>query len=269
MKKLFIILSVLFLQLGSSTLSAYDFEHVSLSGGADINSNYLFRGSTYGGLNVQPWIEFNYRWFTVGVWNNLGAGNYFDNFKTFVPETDIYFSITSPGDWVTLSVVHYYYYDGSGFFSYKNDRDNSTQTELGLEIRFSENYPFVLNINTMVGGGDCYAWDGTYLDKKLYSTYISLKYEYEVSENIYIEPEIGFSPYKSCYTYYNPETGEHSPFALNNISLKGIYTIYPGEIISISLLGQVHTNLFNVGQGHFSDIPGSTFGWNIGINVEL
>ena len=269
MKKLLIILCVLFLNLGGNIINAYDFKHVSLNGGADINANYLFRGSTYGGLNLQPWIELNYKWFTLGVWNNVGFGNYFEKFNTLVPETDVYFSVTCPGDWVTLSVTHYYYYDESKFFGYKNDDSNSTQTELGLEIRFSQDYPVILSANTMIGGGDCYAWDGTFLDKKLYSTYISIRYEYEASETIYLEPEIGFSPYKSCYTYYNPETGEHLPFAVNNISLKGMYTVFSGNILNLSILGHIHVNLFNLGNGRFTDVPGTTFGWNVGICMEL
>lgn len=268
MRKLFLVIS--FIILGFSNSFAYDFnDKFSIGVGADVNANYLYRGSTIGGLNIQPWVEISYGWFTVGAWNNIGFGNYFEEFNILVPETDVYFSITSPQDHISITLTQFYYYDRSWFFGYENDGNNSTQTELSIDLKLSNNCPIIFSVNTMIGGGDCYAWEGTYLETgKLYSTYISFRYEGELSDSWYIEPEVGFSPNRSCYTYYNADTKEHSSFALNNISLKAIYTFYSNDILSLSVLGHIHSNLFNLGKDHYF-YPGRTLGWNVGINVEL
>lgn len=250
--------------------NAYDFEKFSVSGGAELNANYLFRGNVLGGISVQPWIEFSAYGITLGAWGSYGSGTY-DNFKdnSTNKEFDMFVSYTTPSDYVTLKITHFYYFDGSKFFNYSYDKEKygSSQTEVMCEIKPSSDYPFVLSANVQVGGGDCLSYNTAYLNYgKQWTTYISLRYELEI-DKWYIEPEIGFSPWKSNYTYFNPDSGVHSKFAMNNISCKVNYNFFTSDYVSMYMLAHVHFNLFDVGYEKFE--YQKNFGWNVGIGILL
>ena len=263
----------------SLSMFSYDWEHISLSGGAEAIANYSWRGFAQGGLSVQPWLEFSAYGVTVGTWASVGSGTY-DDFNHLVPEIDIYLSYTCPGDWATLMATHYYYFQGSKYFNFAYDKslveDPQSQTELELTIRplmfMEENNQFEIGAGVMVGGGDY--WSGNEEDiskdattyEKLWSTYIYLKYTYEIN-NWIINPEIGFSPNKSMYTYYDANTGKWAKFALNNISCSVDYTFFENNIISCYALAAIRFNLYDVGYEKFA--YGKNFGWNIGIGFEL
>lgn len=275
MKKILLLITIAFCSL---TVNAYDWEHVSLSGGAEAIANYSWRGFAQGGLSLQPWLEFSTYGLTIGTWGNVGSGTYND-FYQLVPEIDVYLSYTVPGDWVTVMLTHYYYFDDKYFnFSYDADKVGSTQTELELTIRplqfLEENNGLEIGAAVMVGGGDCYSGNGEtfYTDDtemkalKLWSTYIYLKYEAEI-DNWTVNAEIGFSPNRSLYTYYDPASGVCAKAALNNISFSTNYTFFDNDLISVYALAGIRFNLFDAVYDKFA--YGKNFGWNIGIGFEL
>ena len=135
MKKFLITLICLVCSL---SMYSYDWEHISLSGGAEAVANYSWRGFAEGGLSLQPWLEFSAYGVTVGTWANVGSGVYSD-FYHLVPEIDVYLSYTCPGDWVTAKVTHFYYFSGSKYFNFAYDKafaeDPQSQTEVELTVR--------------------------------------------------------------------------------------------------------------------------------------
>lgn len=277
MKKFLVFLFGIFCSL---SMNAYDWEHVSLSGGAEAIANYSWRGFAQGGVSFQPWLEFSTYGLTIGTWASVGSGVYSD-FNKFVPEIDVYLSYTCPGDWVSLMFTHYYYFEGEKYFNFAYDVDKagSSQTEVELTVRplqfLEENNGLEIGAAVMIGGGDYYSGNGAefYTDatetryEKLWSTYIYFKYAAELIDNLTLTSEIGFSPNKSLYTYYNPTTGQCAKAALNNIGCKVDYTFFSNDIISIYALGAIRFNLFDVGFEKFA--YGKNFGWNVGIGFEL
>ena len=250
--------------------NAHEFTKCSLDAGVELNANYLFRGNVLGGLSVQPWVEFTSYGFTLGAWGSYGSGTY-DNFtdNSTNKELDLFLSYTTPGDYVTLKVTHFYYFDGSQFFNYSYDKEKygSSQTEVMAEIKPSSEYPFILSTNVQVGGGDCWTADGasfwnndSTVANKLWSTYISLRYELEVGD-WYIEPEIGFSPYRSCYTHSDRN------WAINNVSCKVNYNFFSNDYVNMYALAHVHFNLFDVGYEKFEYLK--NFGWNVGLGFSF
>ena len=128
MKKLFLMLFAILPLL----TYAYDWERVSLSGGAEVVSDYNWRGQNIGGLSIQPYVEFSTYGFNIGAWGSVGSGTY-DDFNQLVPELDLYLSYTTPDEHFTLGLTHYYYFDGPFFGGgYKLDELGSSQSEISI-----------------------------------------------------------------------------------------------------------------------------------------
>lgn len=100
-KKIFTGLVVLVI-LSTNNLQGQDENAVSkFSVGADLYSNYVWRGSKYGqGPSVQPSVKFVTGGLTVGVWGSFDASGY--------AETDPYISYTLPFG-LSFGLTDYYY----------------------------------------------------------------------------------------------------------------------------------------------------------------
>jgi hypothetical protein len=124
----------------------------------------------------------------------------------------------------------------------------------------------------MFGGGDYYSANGVLImenqttAKKLFSTYLYLKYTFEV-DNVEIIPEIGLSPNASMYTYYDKKTDKHLNFAMNNISCTINYEFWSSDLVSAYLTGNFFFNLYDVGYEQFE--YGKNFCASIGLGIEL
>ena len=274
MKKLLIGLLCLICSLSSY---AYDWEHVSLNGGGDIIANYTWRGFAQGGVSFQPWVEFSAYGVTVGTWASVGSGVYSDFYK-LVPEIDIYLSYTTPGDWATAMITHYYYFGGEKYFNFAYDKPlvGTTQDEVELIVRplmfMEENNGLEIGAAVMIGGGDYFSGNGEEIEKdentykKLYSTYVYMRYTHDI-ENWTIESELGFSPNPSMYTFYDPVKKKHESFALNNLACSVNYSFFSNDIVNAYVLAGIRFNLFDVGCEKFA--YGKNFGWNLGFGFEL
>lgn len=206
--------------------------------GAEIVSAYIWRGQYNGGLSLQPDVEIGYDGkhtsFRAGVWANIGASDwgfrkglpkYVDeelsviNPNTyFVPELDVIISFRSYG--LTVGLNHYYYCDGSNFFSWQSvdkldANGNTSTTEIWAGYNFGDLTKAGLYFNwyTTIAGQDLnYDEDGN--PKRAWSSYFEIGYDYEFEDQgITVGAVVGMSPWES------PIYG-NSKFAVNNISLK-------------------------------------------------
>ena len=274
MKKLYSLL----LGLAMSLMTfAVDFGPVGVSVSTDVVSHYLYRGTVLGGLSVQPCVEVSAYGFTAGAWGSVGMSPYW-NYKnnvfsdsiTFVPELDVYLSYTTPGDWVSISVTQFYYFDGSKYFNYAADTLNSTQTEIHAQVKLAPYYDIYFHWNTHVGGGDVYVDDND-VAHKYWSSYAAFTGSFELPHDITLDAEVGFSPYRSCYTYYNEDTGEYAKFAVNNISAACQKHWYAGgkegDLVDMYVQAKVAFNLFDVGYQPFG--YGKNFNWMVGFGFSL
>ncbi|MEX2428078.1 MAG: TorF family putative porin, partial [Bacteroidales bacterium] len=108
-KRHFIITFALF--IGFVNLNAQEGASSFFDAGADIVSNYIWRGSKFGtGPAVQPYVEFSAGNFAVGSWGSFGIT---DNES---PEADLY--LTYGFDFGLSVGITDYYFPGSDYFDY-------------------------------------------------------------------------------------------------------------------------------------------------------
>ena len=146
----FVILIVTISLIPASKLKAQDTSQKSnFSVGADMYSNYIWRGTKYGkGPAFQPSVKFAAGGLTIGVWGSFDASGY--------TETDPYISYSLPFG-LSLGVTDYYYPGlGGSFFS---DSSNAYELNLGYTFKgliLSANY--IVNEAPVAGssGDDVY-----------------------------------------------------------------------------------------------------------------
>ena len=147
------IITLLMLYLGTSfngNLSAQE-SGSPFSVGADFYSSYVWRGVSFSGPSLQPYVDFTTGGFSLGAWGSYG----FDGFM----EADLY---ASYGFDFGLSLgVTDYYYPGSPYFNYSADSAGAHGFELNGSyelgsLTLSANY--MLNEAGLAGtaGGDMY-----------------------------------------------------------------------------------------------------------------
>lgn len=117
----------------TSELKAQD--SVVFTTGADIYSNYIWRGSKFGtGPAFQPTVKMSYKGLTVGVWGSFDASGY--------TESDPYISYSLPFG-LSLGITDYYYPGlGGSLFS---DTSNAVEANVGYTLgglSLSANYIF-------------------------------------------------------------------------------------------------------------------------------
>lgn len=211
----------------------------SYEAGAEVVSSYLWRGQYLGGLSFQPTASVGFETentsFSIGAWGSVGASdwgfrkgleeNENGNPNTyFVPELDIIGSFSFFG--VTVGFTHYYYFGGSKFFCWNKSgkwnedalENNTSTTEIQLGYEFSnvlpENHNLYANWYTMVAGNDFSYTENGDIDKRNFSSYIELGYDYTFDEiGLTLGAQIGMVPWAS--DYYGTEN-----FAVQNLQLK-------------------------------------------------
>jgi len=135
-----------FVNLNAQTETSFD-------AGADIVSNYIWRGTKFGtGPAIQPYVEFSAGNFAIGSWGSFG---FTDNEAA---EADLYLSY---GFDFGLSIgLTDYYYPGTSYFDYSSaSGSHGFEVNLGYEISgFSIGANYMLNEAPGAGtaGGDMY-----------------------------------------------------------------------------------------------------------------
>lgn len=185
---------------------------IGLTYGADVNvvGNYIWRGLYVGGLSVQGSANMGYGGLFVDVWCNAGATNW--AFGGFNPEVDVSVGFSRWG--FKLFVIHMCYFDGTGFFDFKNaapgQAGNTTELRAGYKV--SSKLPLSILWCTRFTSRDGYlAEDGTL--QRAWSSYLELGYDFALPYDMTLMARVGMTPWKSLYTGYEGD------FAVNNIAL--------------------------------------------------
>lgn len=200
--------------------------------GAELVSAYLWRGQYNGGLSFQPDLEIGFDAadeqvsFRAGIWGNIGSSDWKfkkdkgdgEEYTIFMPELDVMLNLSAYGFKVGFN--HYYYCDGSNFFSWYNvDKLAETENTSTTEFWFGYNFEDMLDVGvyfnwyTTIAGQDLVEKED-FSVARAWSTYIELGYDY-TWENIGLTlgAQLGMSPWNS------PIYGNEK-FAVTNISLK-------------------------------------------------
>ena len=228
MKKVLVFLAALM----AVVVSAQAEVEFAYEAGAEIVSSYIWRGQYNGGLSFQPDVEIGYDGaissLRIGAWANLGASDWKfkkdqgdgTGFTKFMPEIDIVGSFSICG--LSLGFNHYYYCDGSNFFSWQKAQDvydagNTSTTEVWAGYNFGQSFGdkagAYINWYTTVAGNDVNV-DDTDKATRAWSSYLELGYDYTIEPiGLTLGAQVGMSPWAS------PLYGNEK-FAVTNISLK-------------------------------------------------
>lgn len=172
MKSLKITLGLMALALCSLATPAS--AQVTVSGGADLVSSYVWRGARLGGASVQPYAEVAVGGFAIGTWGSTALTTTADE-----KELDFYASYGIGGFSATVTN----YWCGSEDALYFND---AHVYEATLAYSFGDSFPLSLSVNYNFAGDD---------DN---STYIALDYPLTVGE-VGLDLGVGVSPTTSAY----------------------------------------------------------------------
>ncbi len=172
MKSLKVTFGLLAVALCAITTSAS--AQVTVSGGADFVSSYVWRGARLGGASVQPYAEVAVGSFALGAWGSNGLTTSADE-----KELDFYASY-SIGN---LSVMVTNYFCGAESALYFGGA-HVYEATLGYTI--SDSFPLAIGVNYNFSGDD---------DN---SAYISLDYPLSFDE-VGLDLGIGISPMESAY----------------------------------------------------------------------
>jgi hypothetical protein len=129
----------------------------SFDAGADLVSNYVWRGTKYGvGPQVQPYVEFSVGNLAIGSWGSYGFAEG-DGVAAFA-ESDLYISYGFDFG-LSLGITDYYY-PGTSYFDYSSpDGSHGIEANLGYEVAgFSVSANYMINEASGAGtaGGDMY-----------------------------------------------------------------------------------------------------------------
>jgi len=184
-----------------------------LSLGADIYSNYIFRGTKYGtGPAIQPAIKYTGSLLNVGAWGSVDFSGY--------QEVDLYFFISLPAG-ISLGMTDYYYPELEYFDYSATSGSHAFEINLGFskgKLNLTGNYI----VNQARGAGSLGG------DKYLQAGY-SFKYF-----NLFVGAGDGWHT-------YDPDTSEDK-FAVCNLGLGTTKTINITNSFSIPVIGQLIFN---------------------------
>lgn len=126
---------------------------------ADIVSSYVWRGSSFSGVSIQPTLDFTTGGFSIGAWGSAG----FDGFL----EADLYAKYAF-GFGLTVGLTDYYYPGTSYFDTSKASGGHGLELNLGYTtggLSLSGNYIFNEAGGAATAGGDKYFEVGYAFDK--------------------------------------------------------------------------------------------------------
>lgn len=195
--------------LAPSTLFAQE-KGVTIGGGADIVSAYVWRGNYQTSSSFQPTLYLGAGNFTLTAWGSV------DFAGTDLKEMDLTAAYALGP--VTLSVTDYYWTGSSlqhtrparNYFHFGADSPHII--EAGVKWQISESFPLTLSWNTMFFGAD--KKDN---GKQNYSTYAEVSYPFSV-KGIDMNSGVGMTPWATKNMYGTTGT------AVTNVFVGGAKT---------------------------------------------
>lgn len=154
MKKIKLFAAATVVLLSASAVKAQEF-----TAAADVVSSYVWRGTQFSGVSIQPTLDFTSGGFSIGSWGSAG----FDGFM----EMDLYAKYAF--DFGLSIGLTDYYYPGSEYFDYSTETGaHGFEVNLGYGIKnlsLSANYMLNEAGGAATAGGDKYFEIGYAFDK--------------------------------------------------------------------------------------------------------
>lgn len=224
MKNLIISLALLAITFTATAESTSN--KVTISGGADLVSAYIWRGTYNAGASIQPTIGLGVKGFYVGAWGSTDFGG---NGKK---EVDLSVNYSIKG--FTVGVTDYWW-AGEGAYNYFHYSKGATSHLFEANLSYTlpvEKFPLTISWNTFFAGAD-YNENG----KRNYSTYVELKYPFTVGP-VDMAAKIGAAP------WYSPAflPSENQGFSVCNVAVSALWPIRCSDKFSIPLFSELIFN---------------------------
>lgn len=157
---------------------------VEASLGADLVSDYIWRGQHLGNVSIQPSVAVAYKGFSLTGWSSIGFQ------KDDTKEIDLTLAYKTGG--LSVSVTDYWTAGGPGYFHFgARNTAHVFEAQAGYDFNF-----LAVNWYTNFAGNDGVNSDG----KRAYSSYVNISAPFRLG-GLEWTAEIGATPWKT--TFYN------------------------------------------------------------------
>lgn len=201
-------------------------QKVTVNGGADLVSAYIWRGSYNAGASVQPSIGMKVGGFSLGAWGSTDFGG---NGKK---EVDLSASYSISG--FTVGITDYWW-AGEGAYRYfhygRGETSHLFEGNLSYQLPF-EKFPLTISWNTMFAGADV-----NKDNKRNYSTYIEVSYPFSAG-SVDMKAKVGAAP------WYSPAflPSDNKGFSVCNVAVAAQKAIKCNDKFSIPLFSELIFN---------------------------
>ena len=204
--------------LSSGIMGLWAQDQVKAHLGADIVSNYIWRGQDFGDVSLQPELSVAWKGLSLSAWGSVGLSS-----KDDARELDLTLSYENGG--LSFGIIDYWD-DGNdnSYFYYKNGTGHAFEGFISYDFG-----PVSVSWQTYFAGND-YQVDG----KRAYSSYFRLSAPFRLATCDW-EAEVGLVPWKSGMY-------EVSGFSVTNLSLRATKAIKITPTFELPLFGQVVAN---------------------------
>lgn len=200
-------------------MSAQD--EVETTIGADIVSQYIWRGQELGDVSLQPTLGIAYKGLSITAWGSVGLSNK-DNTKEF----DLTAAYTTGG--FHIGVTDYWFNTpNERYFAYSaHETSHVFEANVGYDFEIAS-----LNWYTNFAGNDGVNKDG----KRAYSSYFEANVPFKLASCEWTAT-IGAVPYATSFY------GDANGFAVTNIGIKATKDIKVNDHFSIPIFAGITAN---------------------------
>lgn len=200
-------------------MSAQD--EVETTIGADIVSQYIWRGQELGDVSLQPTLGIAYKGLSLTAWGSVGLSNK-DNTKEF----DLTAAYTTSG--FHIGVTDYWFNTpNERYFAYSaHETSHVFEANVGYDFEIAS-----LNWYTNFAGNDGVNKDG----KRAYSSYFEANVPFKLAACEWTAT-IGAVPYATSFY------GDANGFAVTNIGIKATKDIKVNDHFSIPIFAGITAN---------------------------
>lgn len=198
-------------------------DKVEASVGADVVSNYIWRGTDCGGVSIQPSMSVGYKGLSLTAWGSVGID------KDDAREIDLTLSYTTGGLSVAITDYWFAYHKEDGGYTGDYFKYGAHSTPHIFEATLGYDFgPLTLSWNTYFAGDDYVKADGD----RAYSTYIGISAPFRLG-GLDWSAEVGFTPWEGAYA---------DKFNVTNLTLKAEKEIKFTNSFSLPIFAQLTFN---------------------------
>ncbi len=199
-------------------------DKLEASVGADIVSEYVWRGQDCGNVSIQPSLGISYKGLSLSAWGSVGISN-LDGGEEQTKEFDLTLGYTTGG--FSIGITDYWFSGGEGYFKYgAHTTSHIFEASIGYDFDI-----FAINWFTNFAGDD-YKVNGS----RAYSSYVEISAPFRLG-GLDFSASVGATPYKSGSVY-----GDASGFSVIDISLGASKEIKITDSFSIPLFAKATVN---------------------------